>query len=277
ARTSTLVSEAMLWSKETPLRLRNPVGEDQAFLRTSLLPGLLVALERNLRHGAKSVALYEIGRTFHATENRERQTLSFVLYGESTPRNWRESKSRDFDWYDAKGIVEALVRSSLVLKRGDPNAPLALVSEIIADGKFLGFLGQLTPDLARRMDAPKPILTGEISLEMLEKLRGPSAFEHIARFPSVVRDVAVVCPISLAYGEIQKEIWSANLEFLAKVEPLSVYTDTSGEKLPPGCKSVAISLTFRAQERTLSNEEVNAARDRLKQQLKAKLAVDFRE
>ena len=76
ARTSTLVSGSMVWSNEEPLRLRNPLGEDQAFLRTSLLPGLLAALRRNIRHGAKSVRLYEIGRTFHTAENEEAGKLA---------------------------------------------------------------------------------------------------------------------------------------------------------------------------------------------------------
>ena len=277
ARTSTLVPESMLWSDEAPLRLRNPLGEDQAFLRTSLLPGLLAALARNIRHSAKSARLYEVGRTFHAGENEEHETLGFVVYGETVEKCWRESKTRDFDWHDAKGIIEELVRVPLACTRGVARSPMALVCDLLAEGKHIGILGQLAPAFARDLDATKPVLAGEISLDALQTLRRPSTFQEIPKFPPVVRDIAVVCPIALSYGDIEREIWQANIEFLAKVEPLSVYTDPSGEKLPADRKSVAISLTFRARERTLSNEEVNAACDRLKQQLKAKLAVDFRE
>jgi phenylalanyl-tRNA synthetase beta chain len=277
ARTSTLVPESMVWSDEAPLRLRNPLGEDQAFLRTSLLPGLLAALARNIRHGAKSARLYEVGRTFHAGENEERETLGFVVYGETVEKCWRESKTRDFDWHDAKGIIEELVRVPLACTRDAARPPMALVCDLLVEGKHIGILGQLAPAFARDLDATKPVLAGEISLDALQTLRRPSTFQEIPKFPPVVRDIAVVCPIALSYGDIEMEIWQANIEFLTKVEPLSVYTDPSGEKLPADRKSVAISLTFRARERTLSNEEVNAACDRLKQQLKAKLAVDFRE
>jgi phenylalanyl-tRNA synthetase beta chain len=277
ARTSTLVSEAMLWSDEAPLRLRNPLGEDQAFLRTSLLPGLLAALARNIRHGARTVALFEMGRTFRAGETGEHETLAFVVYGETLAKTWRESKARDFDLLEAKGIVEELARAPLVCSRGAATSPMALVCHLFADDKPLGTLGQLAPASARDLDATKPVLAAEISLAVLQALRRPSTFQEIPKFPPVVRDIAVVCPIALSYGEIEKEIWEAKTEFLAKVEPLSIFADSSGEKLPPNCKSVAISLTFRAWGRTLSNEEVNAACDRLKQQLKAKLAVDFRE
>ena len=78
--------------------MRNPLGEDQAFLRTSLLPGLLVALRRNIHHGAKSVRLYELGRTFHTAKEEEVGKLAFIIYGEAVPPSWRGGKGRDFDW-----------------------------------------------------------------------------------------------------------------------------------------------------------------------------------
>jgi phenylalanyl-tRNA synthetase beta chain len=277
ARTSTLVSESMVWSNGEPLRLRNPVGEDQAFLRTSLLPGLLVALRRNIHHGAKSVRLYELGRTFQRTENEETGTLAFIIYGEAVPPSWRGDKGRDFDWPDAKGVVEALLRDTVVCTRTAARPPLALQCDLAVEKKQIGMLGQLAPAVAREMDAPKPVLTCEIALKALQALWRKPAYKEIAKFPSVLRDIAVVCPMAMSYGDIEKEIWACDPEFLVKVEPLSVFVDPAGEKLPADRKSVAISLTFRASERTLSSEEVNAACDRLKQQLKAKLAVDFRE
>jgi phenylalanyl-tRNA synthetase beta chain len=277
ARTSTLVSESMVWSNREPLRLRNPLGEDQAFLRTSLLPGLLAALRRNLRHGAKSVRLYEIGRTFHAAENEETGKLAFIIYGEAVPSSWRGDKAREIDWHDAKGVVETLIRDEVVCTRTAARSPMALQCDLIAEEKHIGLLGQLAPTVAREMDAAKPVLVCEMDLAALQPLWRKPSFREIPKFPSILRDIAVVCPLAISYGDIENEIWASDPEFLVKVEPLSVFVDPAGEKLPADRKSVAISLTFRASERTLSNEEVNAACDRLKQQLKAKLAVDFRE
>jgi phenylalanyl-tRNA synthetase beta chain len=271
------VSEAMLWSNSGSLRLRNPVGEDQAFLRTSLLPGLFVALTRNIRHGAKSVRLYEIGRTFQAGEKEEIGSLAFVLYGDAMPASWRDSKTRDCDWYDAKGVAEALIRRSLVCRRSVAKPPMALQCELLAEGKHIGLLAQLAPAVAREMDATKPVLACEMALETLQTVWHRPSFVEIAKFPPIVRDIAVVCPNTMSYGDIENEIWQANVAFLEKVQPLSVFVDPTGEKLPADRKSIAISLTFRAPGRTLSSEEVNAACGRLKQQLKAKLAVDFRE
>jgi phenylalanyl-tRNA synthetase beta chain len=277
ARTSTLVSERMLWRDETPLRLRNPLGEDQAFLRTSLLPGLIAALERNIRHGARSIGLYEIGRTFHADASEEQETLAFSLYGEAIPKSWRGDKVREFDWHDAKGIVEALAPVPLACIRNKGGPQLALSADLLAQGRCIGILGQLAPAFARTLDAIKPVLIGEIALEMLRTIPRPAAFHDIPKFPAVVRDIAVLCPIALPYGDIESALWKAKEEFLVRIEPFDIYVDPSGEKLPADRKSIAISLTFRAHGRTLNNEEVNAACERLKQQLKAKLAVDFRE
>ena len=154
---------------------------------------------------------------------------------------------------------------------------MALQCDSCRKEKHIGLLGQLAPAVAREMDAIKPVLACEIALEALQALWRKPSFQEIPKFPSILRDIAVVCPMAMSYGDIENEIWASDPEFPRQVEPLSVFVDPTGEKLPADRKSVAISLTFRAPERTLSSEEVNAACDRLKQQLKAKLAVDFRE
>jgi phenylalanyl-tRNA synthetase beta chain len=278
ARTGTLVSEKMLWSDGASLRLRNPLGEDHAFLRTSLLPGLIAALERNIRHGAQSIALYEIGRTFHSgASTEEQETLAFVLSGWSGAKSWRQDEVREFDWYDAKGVLESLTPGSLTCVRFESCPHLALSVEVLAGSNSLGMLGQLAPAFARTLDANKPVLVGEVSLEMLQNIRQQAAFRSIPKFPSVTRDIAVVCPIALSYGEIESELRKANEQLLVEIKPFNIYRDPSGEKLPADRKSIAISLTFRARERTLGNEEVNDACKRLKQHLNARLAVDFRE
>jgi phenylalanyl-tRNA synthetase beta chain len=277
ARTSTLVSEKRLWSDGAPLRLRNPLGEDQAFLRTSLIPGLIAALESNIRHGARSIGLYEIGRTFRARAQEEQETLAFALYGENAHKSWREENMREFDWYDAKGIVEAIVPAPVACVRHEAGPQLALSAELLVERSRIGFLGQLAPDFARTLNATKPVLVGEFSLEMLRTIPRPTAFHDIPKFPAVQRDIAVVCPIALQYEEIESELRNANEELLSGIEPFDVFVDPAGEKLPVDRKSIAISLTFSSPGRTLNSEEVNAACERLKRRLKERLAVDFRE
>lgn len=276
ARTSTLISEAMLWQEIPAIRLRNPLGEDQSFLRTSLLPGLLSAIERNIRQGAKRIGLFEIGRTFHAEGPEERATLAFVLTGE-TATDWRGGKARPLDWHDAKGLVRQLLPSGFELQKTEIKGPLALGASILSGEKYVGQLGQLAPSAARDLGANGAVLVAEIDLAALQAISVPRAYADIPKFPAVTRDMAIVCPLTMTYGEIENTLRAVNEPLLATIEPFDIFTDPTGEKLSADCKSLAISLTFRDIGRTLNSEEVNVACERLKQSLKAKLAVDFRE
>lgn len=277
ARTSTLISGSMLWLGQPAVRLKNPLGEDQAFLRASHLPGLLAALQRNIRQGASSVSIFEIGRTFHVDAPEERTSLAIVLYGEKSAPTWRGEGTRHLDWHDARGLVESLLPSAATWQKVDPVAPLALAASFSLDGKTIGTLGQLSPSSARDLDAAAPVLVIEIDLIALRVAQVQPRYREIPRFPSVSRDLAIVAPIGLSFGEIESVIRSSNEALLVNVAPFDIFTDPSGVRLPADRKSVAISLTFRASERTLNGEEVNAACERLRQRLKTNLAVDFRE
>lgn len=275
ARTSALVSETMLWQDLPARRVRNPLGEDQAFLRTSVLPGLLAAVERNIRHGAATVGLFEIGRTFHATEPEEVPVVGLVVTGAASCRDWRGGALRALDFHDARGFVQALVGTH-TLEKKPAVAPLALAAEIHVGGRSVGSIGQLTPAAARGLDAAGPVVVAELAIEALRALQSAPALREIPRFPAVERDIAIVCPLGLSYAAIADALQGAREELLAGIEPFDVFTDPSGQKLPADRKSIAISLTFRTSGRTLSGEEVNAACERLKETLKRGLPVDFR-
>ncbi len=276
ARTSALISQAMLWQDLPALRVKNPLGEDQAFLRTSLLPGLLTAVARNIRQGAKTIGLFEIGRTFQAGETEESATLGLALFGREEAPTWRGGAERSLDWHDARGIVRTLAGAHELAKTA-ASEPLALAAEIVAAGKRIGSIGQLSPAAARAIDAEAPVVVVELSIDALRHLEGAPAYQEISKFPAVTRDIAILCPLSLPYAEIERALLGAKEGLLAEVKPFDVFTDASGQKLPADRKSVAISLTFRTPGRTLSGEEVNAACERLKQVLKRDLPVDFRE
>lgn len=273
ARTSTLIK----LPEGEALRLRNPLGEDQAALRTSLIPGLLGAVERNIRQGAKRIGLFEIGQTFHPQAREERAFVAIVLTGRGNEENWRGEKARVLDWHDAKGVVETIAGTPIEWVKGEAVAPFALSARILADGEDVGFMGQLSPTAARDLDTKNPVLAIEIDLGVLRAKGVGKSFSGISKFPSVARDMAIVAPLAMTYGEIEKELLGAGDALLAEVTPFDVFADPSGGKLPADKKSLAISLTFRASDRTLTGEEVQKAFDRLKQGLREKLAVDFRE
>ncbi len=277
ARTSTLVSPASVWSEAEAIKLKNPLGEDQSFLRSSLIPGLLAAVERNLRYGAASVALFEIGRTFHARGREESPTLAIALTGQSRSSSWRDGTAKAFDWWNLKGIIAALVPVELEWKKADAQGDLALVSTVSANGKALGLIGQLSPAAARKLDARESVLVAEIDLSVLQSIPASPVYREIPKYPATTRDIAIVVPSTLPYGEIEKTLLAVREPLLMDIEPFDVFSDETGVKLAADRKSVAISLTFRAPERTLNSDEVTASVGRLRDKLKADLGAEFRE
>ncbi len=274
ARTSTLISAEQAEGYEKFVKLRNPLGEDQAILRPGLAPALLAVLAKNLRFGEKSIRLFEIGKVFH--EDGEDLMLGLAVSGPSHPPHWQTQQPSPLDFYTAKGLLDFL---SLEFEATAPDSRWIVKSAISTNNHPIGWLGQLAPALGRDIDAADPVFVAEIRLSALMErdASGPVAYSPIAEFPATNRDIAIVCPLTLTYAAIAKEISSAEESLLADFEAFDVFHDPTGNKLPGDSKSLAISLTFRSPERTLNTEEVNAATDRIKDHLKSALAVGFRE
>ncbi len=285
ARTLTLISERglALFPVEEILRVRNPLSEDQVILRPSLLPGLLQAVAHNVRGGTRDLRLFELGRVFRAGSREERTAVGLVLSGAAVPASWRDPKPRQADFFDLKGdLVSVLQSLKLVGAEGLTFEPashpaLALAVEIRLGSKPIGLAGQLFPARARDLDTTAPVLVAEIDLDLLASVPARSRFQELPKFPAVTRDIAMLAPLGVPHGTIEKVLLSSGEALLTKVELFDVFTDPTGEKIPSDKKSVAYALTYRSGERTLTTEEVAEAHTRLKERLKAELEVSFRE
>ncbi|MDB6150355.1 MAG: phenylalanyl-tRNA synthetase, beta subunit [Chthoniobacter sp.] len=266
-------------SPENLRRVRNPMIDDQVVLRPNLLHGLLRAVRHNLRAGAKSVRLFEIGRVYSAQKPEEFTHLGLVLSGTKAGRSWRTGEGSEADLFDLKGIVENLCGSGTQFT-ADANPALALSLVIQVHGKPVGFAGQLWPKEARELDASAAVLFAEIDLDALARAGQADAakqYRDIPRFPAVTRDIALLAPTALAHAQIENTLRSAGETLLAEVSLFDLFTDPSGVRVPAGQKSLAYSLTYRSPERTLTADEVNAAHGRLKERLKSNLGVALRE
>ncbi len=278
ARTSTLVSAADVSHFGEAVALKNPFGDDQSQLRNSLVPGLLSALRRNLDQGAKSIALFECGRVFQP--DGEGQRLAIVLTGERHESSWRGGAERSWDVFDLTGVVRQLaclleqdIVPSLV-----PVAPFGACADVFLNGKKIGVVGQLTPAVAREIGTSTPLLSAEFDLDIWRAAASTKTqVAALAKFPGSARDIAFVAPLALPYGEVRSLIETLKEPLLESVRLFDLFTDPKGEKIPSDKKSMAISLTFRSPERTLTTEEIQAAADRIKVSLREKLGVDFRE
>ena len=162
----------------------------------------------------------------------------------------------------------------------EENPALALSLVVKANGKPVGFAGQLWPANARALDADVPVLFIEIDLSALWKAAAPDAarkYREIPRFPATSRDIAMLAPLTLSHDAISAVLAKAKEPLLAGVELFDVFTDATGAKVPVDKKSLAYSLTYRSAERTLTADEVNAAHSRMKERLTKDLSVALRE
>ncbi|MEI6034200.1 MAG: phenylalanine--tRNA ligase subunit beta [Verrucomicrobiae bacterium] len=277
ARTSTLISAADAAWFGPAVELKNPFGDDQSRLRTSLLPGLLAALKRNLDRGAPGALLFECGRVFSLSG--EAQRIALVAAGEISQADWRGGPRRCWDVFDLKGAAGELAGLTEDDFSPLPNPPLPFGAavEVFKNGVRIGLLGILHPGEARKLDAHAPVVAAEFDAAAWQAaLPGTAAAKPLPKFPGSTRDIAMVAPLALSYGDVRRAVLTQKEPLLDAVVLFDLFTDPSEKNLPSDKKSLAISLTFRSPERTLTTEEVNGSADRIKAGLKERLKVDFR-
>ncbi len=277
ARTSALVGRQTLGTgfAATAVELRNPLSEDHVALRPSLLPGLIAALERNLRAGAKSVRLFEIGRVFLPPDGHEVRRLTLLLSGgASSSTHWRGGAPRALDLYDLKGALVAAGLGEVTFHRAESDE-FALATEVFFTDEKRGRGGQLG---SAQSAASSPVFVAEVDLPA-DFGPGSSArqFRELQRFPSIGRDIALIAPDSLRHEEIAAAIKSANEPLLVAVELFDLFSGKGAEHIGPGRKSLAYALTYSDKNRTLTSDEVSAAHDRIRERLRNQLSVELRE
>ena len=263
------------------VRLSNPTTEDRPALRTTLLPGLLRSGARNFAHRASGVALFEIARVFAPGADRlpdESATLAVVLAGERRRKSW-DSSPRTWDFFSAKGIVEALFTglrlptAAFAPTRTMPFHPTRGARVSLA-GAELGSLGELHPDVCARFDLPEGACVFELALDPLYAALPPRPkVEELPRFPPVYIDVAVVVDEGLAASEVEDAIRRAGAPEVAATRLFDLYV---GDQIPSGRKSLAYALEVRAPDRTLTDEEAIRVRDRIAAELEARFGARLR-
>jgi phenylalanyl-tRNA synthetase beta chain len=273
-RTLSLVDENAVRGFEHAIRLRNSLTSDQTVLRPSLIDGLMRALAHNARAGAKSLRVFELGRVFRADGREERTVLALAMMGPLAEKSWRAADERDADIFDLKGVVASLGLGELAFEPLE-NPALALAAAIKLDGAQVGCAGKVWPARARENDIAGAVVIAEI--ELPSPHRAAQKFSAISKFPAVTRDIAFIAPTDVQHAQVAEVLQKPGEPLLAGVELFDVFTDPTGQKVAAGRKSMAYSLTYRAKDRTLTAEEVNAAHARLKDFLKAELDVVFRE
>lgn len=266
------------------LPLKNPLVETQSVMRTTLVPGLLRNAEFNRNRQVEDLRLYEVGKAYLPEPTavgpvKEPWRVAGLLMGSRRPASWSEPAA-PVDFYDAKGVVESMLRnlgiSEVSWSHGDAahlhprSAALVLVG-----GVAVGQMGELHPLVADAFDLPRGVFVFELSLDdLVGSLKVLPTYRGVPKFPAILRDLAVVVPTTVSAEKVDRILRGpAGGGFVEDVELFDVY---EGPQLGEGRKSLAFAIRYRVADRTLTDEEITRVHGALVEALKAEVGAELR-
>jgi len=262
-----LPSESKLRNTET---ITNPLGEDTSIMRTTILPSMLEVLATNFNNRNAAVKFFEIGKEYLPTEPDklpvEPLRLTIGMYG------------NDVDFYDLKGTADKLLETVRVLdcdyvRANDSDAfdekcafHPGRSAVITKDGKAIGILGEIHPDVAENYGIDVKIYAAKFNIpEMLELSEKEVNYKPLPKFPATTRDLSLICDDELPAGTIENTIKNAAGKLLEKVTLFDVY---KGKQIEEGKKSISYSISMRSHEGTLTDEQADSVMKKVLKALK---------
>jgi phenylalanyl-tRNA synthetase beta chain len=264
------------------VRLSNPIIEGARLMRPGLLPGLLEATRHNFNHGTRDVRLFETGRVFASGGGEdgrptEVESLALVLTGEALEEG--RAAGRPADFFDLKGALEAAADAMRV--GGLDFAPGSArhlregqAARVTLGGAEVGTLGRLSEEAAARYKFRQPVYVAEVSLTaLLGSGERPARYTPLPRYPGVARDVSLVADRRVSYGELRGAVLALGIEECRGVKLVDVY---EGASLPEGKRSLTLRVEYRADDRTLRDEEVDLMHARVVSALEGGFGAQLR-
>lgn len=258
------------------VNISNPLGEDFSIMRTSTLNGMLTSISTNYNRRNKEVHLFEIGKVYLPKELPlkelpvEREVLTIAMYG-------------NVDFYDAKGAFENIFNELGMVNKVE-YSPLETLSymhpgrtAIITDEKNdeIGYVGEIHPQIASNYEIETKVYFGVLYIDKLIEIANfDISYKSLPKFPTMQRDIAMLVKDEINVKEIEKIIKAKGGKLLESVKLFDVY---KGEQIEKGYKSVAYSILFRSNEKTLTDEEVNSPMKKILKELEEKLQAQLRD
>ena len=263
-----------------PLLLANPISNDMAAMRSSLWPGLVKSLQHNLNRQQDRVRLFESGLRFVGQLEglKQEPMLAGVVCGSRLPEGW--AQGRDVvDFFDVKADVEAVLGFAGALDAFTfvPGKHPALhpgqTARIERDGREVGYVGAIHPELAKTLGLDRPVFVFELVLAEVAQGKMPK-FQELSRFPEVRRDLALLADRDVASSAVLDVIRENAGEWLTDLRLFDVY---QGKGIDPHRKSLAVGLTWQHPSRTLNDDEVNTATQNILTSLENRLNATLRK
>lgn len=246
-------------------QLKNPLSKAFAELRTTLIPGLIESLSRNARNQLEKMSIFELGNVFYPADTdsennrpREQQLLGLASMGAKENMDPWELEAPDF--FYLKGVIGNILDDFLITeyKWEEHDHPIfhpGRCAGLFINGDRVGYLGEIHPEIIDEYDLPRRSAAAEFDFDALYSAAGfeEVEYEPLPRFPSMIRDLAVIVDESISSQQLQQTINSAASDNLKQIRVFDFY---QGQQIPEGKKSLAFQLTFLNREKTLEEKEV---------------------
>jgi phenylalanyl-tRNA synthetase beta chain len=281
-RLTSVEDEArLLQDSPEHVRIANPIAPEKSVLRRSLLASVLGDLERNARL-ADSLAFFEVGPVFEPVEGDlpiERQRLAIAMTGLRETATWDDPDSSQVDFFDVKGRIEMFLNG--LQYSGVAFAPTgdivylhpgkaALVS---VAGQAIGVLGELHPVVAQKYGFSAPVLVADLDLDVLQSIAPDYQLKQVPAFPPILEDIAVIVDENVPAAQVEALIRQTGGKSVSSVRLFDLYR---GDQVGAGKKSLAYSLAYQAPDKTLTDAEAAAIRNKIVKRLEQELGARLR-
>ena len=273
---SPKVFDKILLEKDSSLRkavaIKNPLGEDYSIMRTTTIPSMMEALSKNYSKNNEIVRLFEMGKVYIPTEETgtiplEKNKITVGLYG-------------NVDYLDLKGIVENVLSTlgikgvSFQRESENPTFHPGKTAKVILKKEYLGTLGEVHPDVSENYDVDVPCYIAELDLDaLMENDVTEIKYKPLPKFPAVTRDMAFTLDDSILVEQIEDIIKKQGGNLVESFKLFDIY---KGKQIEEGKKSVAYSITYRLENKTLTDKEVEKVHNKILSSLQYVLGAELR-
>lgn len=255
------------------IKLINPLGEDQSIMRTTIIPNMLDVISRNYNKKVAEGQFFELSRIY-LTEKLpledmadERETLTIGMYG-------------NVDFYDLKGVVENLlaelnIDNYKIQTSSHESMHPGRTAELLIRNKKVGYIGEIHPDVLDNYDIPVRVYVAELDFEVLIELCSLTIkYKQLPKYPAVSRDIAVVVTEEITAGQIEDIIKGKGGKLVEEVKLFDIYR---GSQITEGYKSMAYSITYRSDEKTLTEEDITKVHNKILNSLANQVGAALRQ
>jgi phenylalanyl-tRNA synthetase beta chain len=270
---------------DDPLRhvvpLRNPLSKEAGVLRTTLIPSLLRSVSLNVNRDSRDLMLYELSKVFRRQDGtlpQEPQLLTLAVTGQQGGQHWAQP-ARTLDVFDLIGALELLTEQLRLLPCRMVATPVSYChpgkSALIMRGdEPIGVVGEIHPTVLAAFDLSQPVMVAEVDFDrFIGQGVQPTLYRQVPRFPSVTRDLSLIIDATVEAGQILTFIQGFRPDLLRVVRLFDVY---AGKPVPSGKKSLTFALTYRADDRTLTDEEVHVIHGQVVEALRTRFGGQLR-